>query len=495
MRLALPLLMAALALLIRGSMLLPRFPYIDDLLQLYAVTRPSAAEAASAVSGIGPLQPPLDYALGFLAARLTGELAWLRLLPLAWSLLAVAAAWRLGARRGPALGAWWAALLAVSMPLASFSVTLRPYSLAVLTGLLAWLALDELLERGRSRPYAAAQALFQLAYPHAWLAGLAQLAFVSLRRRDAFRPLLLALIPSWLALGAWLAAWHLAVPTAGGFHYEVAWSALGLIARSFSQAQGAGLLLYPALCAAAAAAAMRAGPLKDFVLLAALSSALPLLAIFAVHRAESVLLLPRHALPLLPAYLGVVAAGCAAAQGWAAARSRTAGFAAAGALAAAVGWGALGPLAALAGRERALSDYLAGFARELRQRARASDILIFADPNSGATVLHALDRRAFDALSGIRMREGFALFQLPPRLEAAAGDAALEAYALCPLDPALATVDAGRLRALRAGRPGRRFWLVTLEGLNAAPNADPFAALGLSPADLVPAGPGLARLR
>lgn len=484
--------LAGLAFLIRAGMLGSRFTYIDDLLQLFAVTRPAAKEAARAMAGIGPLQPPLDYAAGFLAARFTGDLGTLRLLPLAWGVLAIAAAVRLGSRVDGRLGAWWGVLLAVSMPLASFSVTLRPYSLAVLLGLLCWRALDHYLESGKAWPYALAQSAFQLAYPHAWLVGLSQLAFVALERRAALPGLLRALMPSWAVLGAWLAWWHLAVPTAGGFHYEVPWSAPTAILRSFSQARGPGPLLYPALALLGAAAAWRSGPRKGFVRLAALSAAAPLAAVFAVHRAEDVLLLPRHALPLLPAYLGMVAAGCAAAQDWAGARSRPAGLAALGVLAAALAWASCEPLVDLVQRERALSGYLAEFAREVDRRAGPSDVLVFADPNTGATFLHAADRSAFDALSGIVMREGFALFRFPPAL--AAGPRRLETYTLCFLDGALATVDAARLRALRAA-PGRRVWLITMDGLNAPPRAEPFAALGLRSADLVEAAPGLLLLR
>lgn len=485
--------LAGLALLIRASMLGSRFPYIDDLLQLYAVTRPTAAEAARAVAGIGPLQPPLDYAAVFLAARFTGDLPALRLLPLAWGALSVAVAVELGSRTDRRLGAWWGLLLAVSMPLASFSVTLRPYSLAVLLGLLCWRALDHYLETGKSRPYALAQCAFQLAYPHAWLVGLAQLAFVALERRSAWPALLRALTPSWVTLGVWLAWWHLAVPTSGGFHYEVPWSALGAIARSFSQGQGAGPFLYAALAFLGAAAAWRAAPRSGFTRLAALTAAAPLAAVFAIHRAESVLLLPRHALPLLPAYLGLVAAGCAAAQERAEASSGTAGLAARGALAAAVAWASAGPLLALAARERALSGYLAEFALEVERRAGPSDALIFADPNTGATFLHAADRRAFDGLGGVLMREGFALFRFPPAL--AVGPRRLEAFTLCALDGALATVDAARLRALRAAVPGRRVWLITMDGLNGLPRERPFAALGVGDADLVEEAPGLLLLR
>ncbi|MBI2789466.1 MAG: hypothetical protein HYX59_12350 [Elusimicrobia bacterium] len=473
--------LAGLALIVRGSMLGSRFPYIDDLLQLYAVTRPSAGEAARAVAGIGPLQPPLDYAADFLAARATGDLAALRLLPLAWGVLSVAAAVRIGERRAPGLGAWWGALLAVSMPLVSFSVTLRPYSLAVLLGLLCWLAFDHWLETEDPRPYAAAQAAFQLAYPHAWLVGLAQLAFVALERRGRTAALARALVPSWLALAAWLGWWHLQVSTAGGFHYEVAWSALALIARSFHQAQGPGLYLYPALVVLGAAAALRAGPLTGFVRLAALASVPPLLTLFAVHRAESVLLLPRHALPLLPAYLALAAAGCASA------RSR----AARGALAVALAWAAADPLLTLARRERDLSGYLAESVGDLSRRAGPSDALVFADPNTGATVLHALDRGAFDALGGVLMRDGFALFRFPPALTV--GPLRLEAFTLCFVDPSLATADAARVRALRAA--GRRVWLVSLEGLNALPQERPFAALGVPDGDLLEIRPGLHLLR
>lgn len=490
MKIALPLTLAALAAALRLLQLPSRFPYIDDLLQLYAVTRPALGAAARAAAGIGPLQPPLDYLAGFAAARLTGELSSLRLLPAAWGVLAVLAAWRLGARRrDAALGAWWAALLAVSLPLVSFSATLRPYSLAVLAGLLAWSAFDELLEGGRAWPYAALQAVFQLAYPHAWLVGLSQLAFAALRRRPAFPRALRALIPSWLALAAWLAWWHLKVPTAGGFHYEVPWSALVLVLRSFSQSRPPGLLLYPSLCLLGAAAARGEGPRRDFAALAFLSFAAPLLGLFAAHRAESVLLLPRHALPLLPAYLGLAAAGCAAAQEEAFRRSRSAGLGAAALLAGLVALSAAGPLLDLAARERALSGYLAAFASDLRRRAAPPDALVFADPNTGATVLHALDRRAFDALAGIRMRAGFALFEFPPRLEAAG----LEAYTVCAADPSLSTLDAAGLARLRA-RKGR-VWLVALEGLNAAPSERPFSSLGLAESDLAPVGPGLARLR
>lgn len=484
--------LAGLALLIRAGMLGSRFPYIDDLLQLFAVTRPSATEAARATAGIGPLQPPLDYAAGFLAARLTGDLEALRLLPLAWGVLAVAAAVRLGSRVDARLGAWWGLLLAVSMPLASFSVALRPYSLAVLLGLLCWRALDHYLESGKSRPYALAQCAFQLAYPHAWLVGLSQLAFTALERRAAFPGLLRALLPSWLTLGAWLAWWHLAVPTAGGFHYEVPWSAPAAILKSFSQARGPGPLLYPALALLGAAAAWRSGPRRGFVRLAALTAAAPLAAMFAVHRAEDVLLLPRHALPLLPAYLGLAAAGCAAAQDRAAQRSRAAGLAALGVLSAALAWASCGPLADLVRRERALSGYLEEFSREVDRLAGPADVLVFADPNTGATFLHAADRSAFDALGGISMREGFALFRFPPALSV--GPRRLEVYTMCFLDGSLATVDAARLRALRAA-PGRRVWLITMDGLNAPPQAEPFAALGLRSTDLVEAAPGLLRIR
>jgi hypothetical protein len=492
-----PLLLAGLALAIRGLMLRSRFPYIDDLLQLYAVTRPSAAEAAAAVSGIGPLQPPLDYLLGFLAARVTGDLACLRLLPSAWSVMAVVVAYRLGARRhGPVLAAWWAALLAVSLPFVSFSVTLRPYSLAVLLGLLAWSALEDLLDGGKVWPYAVGQSLFQIAYPHAWLVGASQLAFVALMRKPALVKVLRALAPSWLTLAAWLFWWHFNISTVGGFHYDVPWSALALIGRSFSQAQGPGLLLYPALCVLGAAAAWRSERLKGFVLMAAMSLAPPLLAIFAVHRAERVLLLTRHALPLLPAYLGLAAAGCAAAQARASEHSRRAELLAQTALIAVVAWAALGPLLTLARREIALSAYLTEFAQELGRRAGPADILIFADPNTGATLLHALDRRAFDALSAVRMRAGFALFQFPKNLAVAAGRQSVQAFTLCAVDPALATIDAARLKILRSEKaPGRRFWLVTLEGLNALPQVKPFASLGVTDADLIPTEPGLSLLR
>jgi hypothetical protein len=460
------------------------------------VTRPSAAEAAAAVAGIGPLQPPLDYLVGFLAARVTGDLACLRLLPLAWSVLAVVVAYRLGARRhGPVLGAWWGALLAVSLPFVSFSLTLRPYSLAVLLGLLAWSALEDLLDGGDAWPYAGAQALFQIAYPHAWLVGAAQLAFVALMRKPALIKVLRALIPSWLTLAAWLYWWYFKVSMGGGIYYDVPVSALALIGRSFSQAQGPGLLLYPALCVLGAAAAWRA-PLKGFVLLAALSLALPLLAIFTIHRTERVLLLPRHALPLLPAYLGLVAAGCAAAQGWASGHSRRAGLIAAALLISVTAWAAFGPLLVLARRENGLSAYLAEFAQELGRRAGPADVLVFADPNSGATLLHALDRRAFDALSAIRIRSGFALFQFPQNLAVAVGRQSIQAYTLCAVDPALATMDAARLRILRGEKaPGRRFWFITLEGLNALPQEKPFASLGVKDADLIPTEPGLYLLR
>ncbi|UPT75232.1 MAG: hypothetical protein M0D55_05885 [Elusimicrobiota bacterium] len=450
-----------------------RFPYIDDLLQLYAVTRPSAAEAARAAAGVGPLQPPLDYALGFLAARLSPDLAVLRLLPALWGALAAAAAWRLGARlRGPALGLWWGALTAASLPLVSYSVTFRSYSLAVLLALLAWNAFEDLLDGRDARPYALAQALLQLAWPHAWLLGLAQLARAALRHPARRAAAAKALVPSWLALAAWLGAWHLAVPSRGGFHYEVPLAALGAIARTFCQGLGPGLILLPSLAAAGAVLARR-----ERASLAAAVQLAPLALIFLVHRAESVLLLPRHVLPLLPAWLGLAALGADALS-----RGRRA---AAAAVAACLLWAAAVPLRVLAAREAALSGAIAGATAELDRLAGPRDVLVFADPNTGATVLHGLDRRAFDALAGVSMREGFAFFEFPPALRAAGRDA----YALCFLDPGLATIDRARYRALRAA--GRTVWLVALDGLNAAPRPEPFDALGLALARLDERAPGI----
>ncbi len=482
--------LVAAALLIRWAMLRSRFPYIDDLLQLYAVTRPTLGEAARAMSGIGPLQPPLDYLADFAAARFTGDLSALRLLPLAWGVASVAAAHRLGTRLGgKALGLWWAALLAVSMPLVSFSLTLRTYSLSVLLCLLAWSALEELLDGGKAWPYALAQSLFQVAYPHAWLVGASHLAYVAASRRPSLPRMIRASIIPWAALAGWLGWWHLKVSSAGGFHYEVPWSALTGIARAFNGGQGAGLFLYPALCVAAAGL----GPGR-FVRSAAAPLLATLAAVFAIHRAESVLLLPRHALPLLPYYLGIAAAGCAALQTLAAERSQRAGQALGAALAAVMACAAAGPLLALAHGESDLSGYLRGFAQELGRRAGPSDVLIFSDPNTGATVLHLLDRGAFNALSGIEMRQGFALFRFPASLAVALGPVRLDAYTLCFIDPGMATVDAAKLRTLRAARKGR-IWLITLEGFNSMPQDRPFAALDVRDEDLLPAAQGLFELR
>lgn len=475
------LLLAGLAAAIRLTLLATRFAYIDDLLQLYAVTRLSLRDAARAMSGIGPLQPPLDYVTGFLAARLNGTLTFLRLLPVLWGVLTVPLAYRLGSRmKDRTLGLWLGLLLAVSMPLASFSVTLRPYSLSVLLGLLCWSAFEDLLAGEKIWPYAAGQALFQVAYPHAWLVGLTQLAFTARSRPQSLGRTARALIPSWLALASWLVWWHWAVPSSGGFHYDVPWSALTLIARSFNQAQWPALWLYPALAAWGATAAWKTGFMRDFTALAAATALFPLLAIFSIHRIEHVVLLPRHVLPLLPSYLALVAAGCAAATARPAAKI---------ALATVLLAAAAGPLSALAAREAGLSAYLAEFVRELDRRAGPSDVLIFADPNTGATVLRELDPRAFDALAGIDMREGFALFRFPS--SSRVGGRA--AYTLCALDPALATADAALVRRLRDAK--NTVWLVSLEGLNALPQTRPFASLALKDGDVVEEAPGLARLR
>ncbi len=472
-----PLLLAAAAFALRAAFIPSRFPYADDLLQLFAVTRPGPAEAAHAVAGIGPLQPPLDYAVGWLFAAYgegPGQLAFLRLLPAAWGALAAAAAWRLGLRlRGRTAGLWWGAAVAAAMPLVSYSVTFRSYSLAVLLGLLAWNAYEELLDGARGRPYALLQALFQLAWPHAWLLGLSQLARAAAFHRSRLKDAAAALVPSWVALALWLGAWHLAVPSRGGFHYDVPLAALAAAAKTFCQGLGPGLFVLPALALAALLRAPRERAVR-----ACLFQLAPALAVFAAHRLEHVLFLPRHVLPLLPAWLGLSALG---ADVLAHGRARTA------ALALALAWTAVPPLRALAARESALTGALRGSASELMRLSAPGDAVVFADPNTGATVLHALAPAAFGALAGIEMRDGFAFFAFPPDVSLA-GRAA---YALCFADPALATIDRARYEALRAS--GRAVWLVSLDGLNAAPRPEPFAALGLPLASLAEASPGIFR--
>lgn len=459
-----PLLLAAAAFVLRAALIPTRFPYADDLLQLYAVTRPTVAEAARAAAGIGPLQPPLDYAVDWLAARVTHDLSVLRLLPALWGALAAAAAWRLGVRlRGKSFGLWWGACVALSMPHVSYSVTLRSYSLAVLLGLVAWLAFEDVLDGKEPGRFALAQSLFQLAWPHAWLAGLAQLGRAALDGRKTLKRTALALAPSWAVLAVWLAAWHFAVPSEGGFHYDVPLSSLVSIVRTFCQGIGPGLFVLPFLACAAAALAGRERAFR-----AGAFQLLPLAAIFAAHRAESVLLLPRHALPLLPAWLGLAALG---AERLGKDRLR-AGF-----VALLLAWAAWTPLAALASRETALSAALAESAASIRTLGRDREP-VYADPNTGATVLYALDRTAFDRLAGIAMRDGFAFFRFPAGLRT-----------LCFADPALATIDRAGLAALK--KAGRKTLLVDLDGLNAAPRPEPFEALGLRRAALVERAPGI----
>lgn len=450
---------------------------IDDLLQYYAVTRPTLRECWAAVAGIGPLQAPLDYLLDFAAARVLPGLGTLSLLPAAWGLAAVGVLYACGRRlRGPSLGAAWALLLAVSIPHISYSQTLRPYALAVCLSALSLHWYLQALEGRRRRAYAAAMTLFQLAFVHAAFIGAAHLAWAALRG-GPWRRIALALSPSWACLALWFAVTGRPLAEGPVFRYDVG---LFNAFEHFAQmSRPLGLLL---LVSAAAAAAWGwrerergggAAPAAAFTLMAAAAL------MYAAHTALRVVFLPRHTLILLPYYFGLAAGGFTLASE---AAGRAAGKAARVSALALLCFAALaGSLPALEGHlrfEESVVRYFRDAAELLRRSARPGDALVLPNPNTGAALLYYLDEAAFHRLEAPRMRKGFVLFGFPRKLSARVDAGELPAHALCVKFPESASLDAAGLASLRreTKRAGGRVWLAHLGSLNYF--REPVSALG-----------------
>lgn len=466
---------------------------IDDLLQYYAVTRPSLRECWAAVSGIGPLQAPLDYLLDFAAARVLPGLGTLSLLPAAWGIAAVAVLYVCGRRvRGPFLGAAWALLLAVSIPHISYSQTLRPYALAVLLSALSLHFYLQALEGRRLKAYAAAMTLFQLAFVHAAFIGAAHLAYAALRRKG-WRALAAALLPSWACLLAWFAVTGRPLAEGPVFRYHVG---LFNAFEHFAQmSRPLGVLL---LASAAAAAAWgwrerdkggEAAPAAAFSLIATAAM------MYAAHTALRVVFLPRHTLVLLPYYFGLAAAGFTLASE---AAGRVAGKAARVSALALLCFAALaGSLPALEGHlrfEESVVSYFRDAALLLRRSARPGDELVMPNPNTGAALLYYLDEEAFHKLEAPRMRKGFVLFGFPKDLTARVDAGELPAHSLCVKFPEEASLDAPGLAEARrrAKKAGGRVWLAHLGSLSYF--REPVTALssvGVSTASLSEAFPGV----
>jgi hypothetical protein len=461
--------LAALAFYLRAAPLPVRFPYNDDLMQLHIVCRPSWDAFLRALVQLWPMPPPLDYALGFLAARATSDLQTLRLLPAAYGTLAVLVACALGRNaHGRAFGAWWGFLLAISMPLISTSQSLRPYSLTVLLALSSSYALLASSGPGPGWGFAAASSAFQAAYPHAAVFAACQWASAENGRRTTVAK---ALLPSALVFGGWLAAGRLSVSPGGTPPYTVTAGDLALVASVFNQGSASVALFYVPLAVLGCAAAWRSRRRELRLAASLLGFGFP--AIVLLHVLARGPVAPRHLIALLPVYLALVAAGTTALdvslRSWIA-RHRPA---LSGLVVPALGTGlflvSAGPISLLYERESRLTGAFRESLETLRRGAAAGEPVVFSSPNVGAAVLWSLDREAFLRLEGIQMADGFAHFRFPKDFTADWGSPR-PVYTLCASCPGLAT--AGALEGAAT-----RVWWVSMEGFNSRPEADPFPPL------------------
>lgn len=484
----LALTLAGLAFFLRAISLPMRFPYNDDLMQLHIVTRSSWGAFGRALVELWPMPPPLDYLLGFLAARLTHDLQLLRLAPVCYGTLSVLVAYALGrSLHSRAFGWWWAFLLAVSMPLISYSQTLRPYSLTVLLTLCSCWAFHAMTVNGGSFRYAVTASAFQAAYPHAAIFAACQWAVTKPLRRLAVTR---ALVPSVLVFIAWLGSWRFFVRPGGTPHYGIGLEDIRLVASVFNQGTASAAAVYVPLSALGCLAAWRDRRSELSLALMLLACGFP--AIVLLHALAGSSLAPRHAIALLPVYLALVAGGVtalsAALQERGSKRSPVAAALVAPILSTALFLVSAGPISKLFQRESFLTGALQEAVETLRRDGKPGEPVVFSNPNTGAAVLWALDPDSFfGKIEGIQMTDGFAHFRFPKVLEGRWGTSH-PVFTLSPLSPSLATTDV----ATAVRTPG---WWVSLNGINYIPDTTPFPdSVGLPRERISEPAPGVYRL-
>ncbi|MDD5629822.1 MAG: glycosyltransferase family 39 protein [Elusimicrobia bacterium] len=484
----LPLALAGLALVLRLATLRYKAAIIDELIELYIVTRPSWEGFLYALLD-QRIQSPLHYGLAFLLARGAPSLEALRWISMASGAGAVLAVYFLGRRlHSRMFGCVWAFLLAISASHVLYSQTLRPYALCVFLAALSFTCLYDLVQ-GRSRwRYAAVMALLQAAYLHAVFIGLAQGLWVLWRRRGSWQAMALALSPSWLVLGCWYLLSGKSLAAGGG---APAWPDLSDAARAFCQQTGLSVTVYGALLGCAAVAAFRSRAHKDDLLLGWLGLLLPLAAITACHRYFQYLFHYRHILALLPVFLGLAAAPLAGLLQSRLARRPSAKVVLAGLVLFALFQLSLPATRTDIHMQEAGSRMLRQSVEILRGQAGPADAIVFSNPNGAAAALYQLDPESFGRLAGVEVEPGselFSLFRLPADLRL--GSSGLPVFALCSRFPWAATLDRDGFRRLKArvAAARGRIWFVHSGFLHYFPEEAPFAsALGIRAADFVKA--------
>lgn len=471
----------ALCLLLAGGAALLRLradkpAELDELFQLFIVSRDRLGAALEAMRQLGPLQAPLDYLAGFAAARVSDDLPALRLLPACWGVAAVALAFSLGrALGGRGLGALWALLLAVSLEHISVSLTFRQYSLGILLSLVFLSALLRWERSGKPMDGAflsAASALLLLALPDGLFltAAAVACAYAGWLRVDPPRVLWL-LLPGWIGLALWMRLGAGATPFQG-FHAEhpVPPGELLQTVLAFGQGVPWFAALHAVLFAAGLAGCSRSGEAGRLFRLAAAAWVSAVAGLLLSRLWFQYAFLVRHAAFLLPLYAGVIAAVLA----WAAKRaSATAAIALVYIL---LSWR---PLAAYRAQSSGLERFWRESAGFLRANAGPKDALVAANPNTGATLLYYLDRSAFLRLTGFRFEKGYDLFAWPQELAVLTQKGQVPVYTLCGRFPGSETLDAKGLQDLarRVHKRGGTLWAAHAFSINYFQEPDRFPAL------------------
>jgi hypothetical protein len=280
-------------------------------MELFVVTRPTWAEFAQASSGHGPHHQAIEYLIPYLSQFLSRDLSVLRFLPLIWGIASVAILYVCGSllinRR---FGFLWAFLLAISVFHIDFSVTFRPYSFLVFLSCLSLLAYLKIGKRAGRIAYLLSSVLSVGTYSFAILKLGVDLWF-SKRDRKKRLFILVTLGCSLLIPLLWTFLLRPSV-VSGAFAFPSTMvtgvSVYKDLLWKFSQGSTLLCAVYAGLFLWGIGRSLFS-PFRERTVYGLFIGGGTLILIIAATRMFGYYFTPRHALPLLPFYLGFVAAG------------------------------------------------------------------------------------------------------------------------------------------------------------------------------------------
>ncbi len=466
-------LLLSVALMMRIPLLGTLYAEADELFQLFISSRSTVKELVSAIYSLGPQQYPLDYFIGFAVFRLTDSIPHLRTLPLCWSLFSIVSIYFLGRSIAGRVYGWlWAWLLVVSTLHIEYSQIFRPYSLIVFLSCLSLLLFYQLMVRRKGTgAYTTVAVLYQLIYPFAFVKNLLDITIGAFRRSYKKHKLILMLVPLLIPLIHWF--WvgkNLVIEPV--FQYSWAqvmgWETLKNFWMRFNQFDGVVLATYTSFFIVGVVQGVASRLARPFIIYGLSLMGLTFAAILISISGSHLFLHPRHAIVLLPLYLGGVAWGVMAVISYLEKKIgiNSTAIAVVVALLSILAWGgASGSLHRYRSAKLQATENLNSHLSYIKQHAVSKEALVFSNPSYAATFIYYFDKPSFFKISGIVLSKGFDLFSFPTDLQLSQR---MKVFVLSPGHEEVATIDREGLNIL----PEKR-WLVH-STLNHVEEANPF---------------------